>query len=355
MVTHQLRDAFFVATHEARRAADAIELHPADEGKADEAEFIMLKDGLVAFEGNATELRTSTGPAHQDLPGIEDCTYAAHRSLAWAELKIGLASVFAIVMATWLIFLLSGESGFWWQRYVIKTIFPNVAGLKPGAPVRVAGVEVGSVADVTFVGDRVEVLMEVGKDHASRITTTSVASLGSVSLLGEAAVDITAASNGTPVPEHGYVKSGPSAGSLTDVATQASSGIGQLTGLITDLRAGKGTAGKLMTDDVLYQDMTALVGAMEQVASNINRGRGSLGRLATDPTLVRSLEASMANLEMVTAKIRSGEVPGTVAERRRDGQVADEHHHEYGTITARLNRGEGTAGKLMTDQERTTG
>ena len=43
--------------------------------------------------------------------------------------------------------------------------------------------------------------MEVGKDHASRITTTSVASLGSVSLLGESAVDITAASNGTPVPE----------------------------------------------------------------------------------------------------------------------------------------------------------
>ena len=60
MVTHQLRDAF-VAT-EAADAADAIELHPADEGKADEAEFIMLKDGLVAFEGNATELRTSTDP-----------------------------------------------------------------------------------------------------------------------------------------------------------------------------------------------------------------------------------------------------------------------------------------------------
>ena len=63
-----------------------------------------------------------------------------------------------------------------------------------------------------------------------------------------------------------------------------------------------------MTDDVLYQDMTALVGAMERVASSINRGRGSRwAELATD-LMVRSLEASMANLkEMVTAKIRSGE------------------------------------------------
>jgi phospholipid/cholesterol/gamma-HCH transport system ATP-binding protein len=62
VVTHQLRDAFYVATHEARRAADSFEVQPADERKVDEAEFIMLKDGLVAFEGNATELRTSSDP-----------------------------------------------------------------------------------------------------------------------------------------------------------------------------------------------------------------------------------------------------------------------------------------------------
>lgn len=45
------------------------------------------------------------------------------RSLAWAELKIGLLSVFAIVMATMLIFLLSGQGGFFWQRYSLKTVF----------------------------------------------------------------------------------------------------------------------------------------------------------------------------------------------------------------------------------------
>ena len=125
------------------------------------------------------------------------------RSLAWAELKIGLVSIFAIVMATTLIFLLSGSGGFFWQRYSLKTMFANIAGLKEGAPVRVAGVEVGAVSELNFIGDQVEVVMEVNRDHQSRITTTSVASLGSVSLLGEAAVDITAASNGTPVPEWG--------------------------------------------------------------------------------------------------------------------------------------------------------
>jgi phospholipid/cholesterol/gamma-HCH transport system ATP-binding protein len=62
VVTHQLRDAFFVATHEAIRHGDNIEITPADAKKCDEAEFIMLKDGLIAFEGNAAELRASTDP-----------------------------------------------------------------------------------------------------------------------------------------------------------------------------------------------------------------------------------------------------------------------------------------------------
>ena len=60
LVTHQLRDAFRVATCEAVREADGhIRIVPADEKKAEEAEFIMLKDGRIHFEGHAAELRAS--------------------------------------------------------------------------------------------------------------------------------------------------------------------------------------------------------------------------------------------------------------------------------------------------------
>jgi len=59
VVTHQLRDAFYVATHEANRRGGEVRIVPAQEQKVDEAEFIMLKDGQVAFEGNASELRAS--------------------------------------------------------------------------------------------------------------------------------------------------------------------------------------------------------------------------------------------------------------------------------------------------------
>jgi phospholipid/cholesterol/gamma-HCH transport system ATP-binding protein len=59
IVTHQLRDAFFVATHEAVRRKDGYDIAPANAAKCDEAEFIMLKEGVISFEGNAAELRAA--------------------------------------------------------------------------------------------------------------------------------------------------------------------------------------------------------------------------------------------------------------------------------------------------------
>ncbi len=57
VVTHQLRDAFYVAEHSASRPKGQMQFDRASPAKCDEAEFIMLKDGRIHFEGNASELR----------------------------------------------------------------------------------------------------------------------------------------------------------------------------------------------------------------------------------------------------------------------------------------------------------
>jgi phospholipid/cholesterol/gamma-HCH transport system substrate-binding protein len=274
------------------------------------------------------------------------------RSLAWSELRIGLLTVFALVMATLLIFLLSGEGGFFWQRYSLKTVFPNVAGLKEGAPVRVAGVEVGSVTGVELVGDRVEVVVQLSRDMQPRVTTTSVASLGSVSLLGEAAVDITASSDGMPIPEWGYIPAGPAEGSFTEAATKATAGIEELTVLLQEIRSGRGTVGRLFTDEALYNEMSRLVAAAEDVVTNVGQGRGTLGRLANDPAAAEALEASLRNFEAVTARIKSGE--GSLGRLLTDDALArslTSTSTNLDAITGRINRGEGTAGALISERE----
>ena len=274
------------------------------------------------------------------------------RSLAWAELKIGIVSVIALALAATLIFLLTGAGGFSWQQYSLKTVFTNVAGLNEGSPVRVAGVEAGTVTAIDFVGDRVEVTFELSERMQPRVTTGSTAALGSVSLLGESAVDIMPSSQGTPIPEWGYVPSGPAVGSLSDVTTRASAGIEELTAVLQDIRAGRGTVGQLFTNDALYRDMDNLVSAAEQVARNVSSGRGTLGRLANDPAAAQALEASLKNFEAVTARIRNGE--GSLGRLLQDDALAKSLTStttNLDAITGRINRGEGTAGRLLTDRE----
>jgi phospholipid/cholesterol/gamma-HCH transport system ATP-binding protein len=63
LVTHQLRDAFYVATQQARRtAAGEVEIVAAARDKIEQADFVMIREGKVAFEGTAEELRHSKDP-----------------------------------------------------------------------------------------------------------------------------------------------------------------------------------------------------------------------------------------------------------------------------------------------------
>src|SRR3982751_3410369 len=63
VVTHQLRDAFYVATHMAvRDKSGAVRIVPATAEKEREAEFIMIREGVIVFEGDADALRASKDP-----------------------------------------------------------------------------------------------------------------------------------------------------------------------------------------------------------------------------------------------------------------------------------------------------
>ncbi len=62
LVTHQLRDAFYIATHEAVQVGQELEFRPATASRAALTTFIMLRDGKVAFEGPVGELRQSSDP-----------------------------------------------------------------------------------------------------------------------------------------------------------------------------------------------------------------------------------------------------------------------------------------------------
>jgi len=272
------------------------------------------------------------------------------RSLAWSELKIGVLTIFALVIVAVTIFMLTGGKGFFWQRYSLKTRFSNVAGLKPGSPVRVAGKEIGSVTAIDFAGEQVDVTFQVNKEIRSKITTESVATLGSVSLLGEGAVDVTPSSVGTPVPDWGYVKTGRTPAQIAEITDQASQGMAMINRLVSGISSGQGTVGKLLTDDRLYTELQQFADAANDMARSVRQGRGTIGKLLNDPKTANALEASLKNVEEVTRRISAGD--GSIGKLLKDeafSRSLTASTDNLRLLTDRINRGEGTIGKLMTD------
>lgn len=274
------------------------------------------------------------------------------RSLAWSELKIGIVAVAAMALAIMLIVAVGGAAGFSWQRYELKTKFPDVKGLKGGAVVRVAGVEVGKVTEVALSGAEVEVLLEVKKGNEERITSDSRASIGSLSLLGEPVIDISPATSGTPLKDGDYIPAGRTPGQLADVAESARVSLDSVNSLLQDVRSGKGTMGKLFSDDQLYKEITAFVNAAEGVTSNLRDGRGTLGMLIKDPAAYQRLNASLESLQEIARGIRAGE--GTLGKLVRDdalGKSLTAATANLEDVTGRLKRNDNSLGKLLTEKE----
>jgi phospholipid/cholesterol/gamma-HCH transport system substrate-binding protein len=229
----------------------------------------------------------------------------------------------------------------------------DVNGLKPSSPVRVGGVEVGIVARVEFAADApglVEVGMRLDRRVQGRVTTGSRASLGSLGLLGEKAVDITTSTQGTPVQDGGYLSAegeDPVKGLLTD----ASASTGHLRKILSRMDAGEGLLGKALRDDELYMRMVDVSVRLQAMLGKLESANSPLGRLVNDEEMSRSLSASARALEGVATRIDNGE--GALGSLTRDEDLA----RDLKSLTARLHdlaaglaEGRGTAGKLLQDE-----
>src|SRR5687767_11668231 len=245
-----------------------------------------------------------------------------------------------------------GQGGFSWEQYTLVTKFSDVKGLKSGAVVRVAGVEVGKVDEVTLVGSEVEVRLKVNEENQSRITSESRATIGSLSLLGEPVIDVSPATKGTPLKDGDFLPAGRAPGQLADVAEGATQSLQQVTGILQDIRSGKGTMGKLFTDDQIYKEVNALIASAGVVANELGRGRGTLGMMIRDPAAYNRLNSALTYLQDSLKQINAGE--GSLGRLLKDEALAKSltsASANVDQITARLNRNDNTMGRLLTERE----
>ena len=147
--------------------------------------------------------------------------------------------------------------------------FRNVNGLVGGAPVWMAGVEVGNVRSVKFVNldslRIVELTCRVKKSVWHMLTTDAVVQLGTIGFLGDKYVELVPGTVGLPVIEEGSVIPTRDVGSAEamfqageDALGEAKSIADNLDVLLARMNAGEGTLGKLATNEALYVQLTSL-------------------------------------------------------------------------------------------------
>lgn len=275
------------------------------------------------------------------------------KALTWTELRVGLLVIVSLAILAFTALMIGTGSPFS-RTYRIKALMKDVNGLKPSAPVRVGGVEVGTVEEVDFAkgaGGMVEVQMKLERRVQQRVTTESQANLGAVGLLGEKAVDITPSSSGTPIPDYGYVKAAsddPFKGLLTDAGETTA----HLRRILARMDAGEGLIGKALRDEELYDRMTDVAVRLQTVLGKLESQRGPLGRMMNDEEMSQNLASTARGLQSVVARIESGQ--GPLGALSKDEEMVREMKGitaSLNQVSAKIARGEGSLGRMMSDDK----
>src|SRR5207302_9272435 len=170
--------------------------------------------------------------------------------------------------------------------------FENASGLRVGAPVRLAGVDIGNVVKMSIVRDRnkqltpVEVLMKVNTKYLFNLRRDSVTSLDTAGVLGETYLDIDSSQAIGPPARDGDTLATAIHPDFNAVVRSSQSTLQNMDAqlkradrILPFAESAKGSLGKLIYDPTLYNRFSATVAEFQKIVEQIGNGEGSLGAL----------------------------------------------------------------------------
>jgi phospholipid/cholesterol/gamma-HCH transport system substrate-binding protein len=320
----------------------------------------------------------------------------SQKQLQWSQLKVGITVIVASVTLGILLFLMSGTAGVFTRRITVKCYFDNAEGLRQGAPVRLAGVDIGNVTKISIVPNKpltpVEVTMKVSTKYDYAMHRDSQISLDTAGVLGETFIDIDSSQAiGAPIHDgdvlptqvhpdfNQVVRASQSTLQNMDALLKradrilafAESGKGSLGKLIYDptlynrfsltvadfqqiveeIKNGQGSLGALISRNDAYEKFLATLDKMNAVMDDIQQGKGTAGKFLKDPSLYNNANDTISNLKRVSDDINSGK--GTLGKLTKDEDLAkklDTTLTKLSQLTSDLEAGKGSAGKFFKDE-----
>jgi phospholipid/cholesterol/gamma-HCH transport system substrate-binding protein len=272
------------------------------------------------------------------------------------SLIVGGFLLVALAVGAFALLSLGTSAGLLVPRYRLITYFEDVQGLVAGAPVRLAGKDVGQVEHVTFssLDDQrppVRVVLQLDRSVQDRVRSDSVASIGTIGLLGDKYVAVAMGTSAgrvlededelasvSPIDLSMAVVRGTEAidnvaslaenlnrvvGSfheamggqrLADATASAARAADDLAGVVREVREGKGLLHSLIYDEYAGSEGASLSRSLvrlQQILDEIATGDGLLHELvytpASEQELMREIERASARLASALEKVDEGQ------------------------------------------------
>lgn len=289
------------------------------------------------------------------------------------NIKLGVFVLAGLLFLILLLYMIGKNRNMFGANFILKARFENIQGLKSGNNVRYAGIEVGTVKKINIVNDTtIEVVMIIEDKMKSVIHKSAIVSIATDGLVGNKVVNIVAgktpgdiAADGDmllskkPVDTDDLIRTfsktnkdlaviaenlkititrinnsealwsllnddglpknlRQSAINIKQATAKANDFIGDLHGIVADVRNGKGSLGRILTDTILAYNLneaivkiqeagaeadtlaTQISVAVNNVDNEINRGKGMVHALLKDSVMTAKLNESLANIQKGT-------------------------------------------------------
>jgi phospholipid/cholesterol/gamma-HCH transport system substrate-binding protein len=264
------------------------------------------------------------------------------------ETIVGIFVVASLAALLVMVVIIAQQERLWEEKVEYRAIFKNIAGLKGGSEVRLAGVTVGNVKEITIDRQgRIIVIFDVLGKYQDRVREDSRATIGYMGLLGDKALDITAGSPQKPViPSEGLVASvepldvtemvaraGPGLENLQKILSNLASltesmanpesdfskSLQDLKQIVTKINSGQGTLGMFINDPTLYRETAQAAAAVQRITTRLEESKGLLGAMLNDPALKGEAQKTLADLRQATAHLK--EAAARLPEMAKQGEA----------------------------------
>ncbi len=292
------------------------------------------------------------------------------------DLSVGALAALARLVLGVTIMSVGGQSRLFSRKAHFRVVFPNTEGLRVGSPVKIAGVQVGTVTGIHLPTDPsatgIEAELGVESAYAMRVREGSQAELKYLQWLsGEKYVEVSPGDSARPVLAEGslipVVAAQPILQKGADIAENLNEITISLKGILTPLQEGKGLLGQAIQDPEFGKESLAHLKAtlenLEAITGRLRNGESFTGKLLTDPSMAgraADLSKAIQDLSTILDSIarKEGAVGALIAKGGAGEQAVTELRDAAASlkrISQRLESKEGLLGKLLNDPEYSNG